>query len=198
MKMTNYIFISPQLVAKVEKKVNRLIADWEIDPSERHTVYQMVATIESGVDTKVFYRNDGIVCDGWNGYRHYQADRVDPNPRSAFQGFYRTDKYQMVGWSIYTIASAEDKEAQASRCNLAYSLHLIWEDRPMCWGFVSFQDYCTPEEQEEAASALQLKPHVKRITCEPKSEMSWMYRLRVQTTRKKSGLKTEWRERIEK
>jgi hypothetical protein len=195
-KMTNYIFINPQLIAKIEEKVNRLMIDWEINPNERHMVYQMTAAIESGVDTKVFYHNDGIVCDGWNGYRHYQADRVDPDPRSAFQGFYRTDKYQMIGWSIYLIAQAANKEKQAQRCQNAYGHWFVWEDKPMCWGFVSFQDYYTPEEQEAAASALQAKPHVKRVICEPKSKTSWMYRLRAETTRKKSGLRNEWRERI--
>jgi hypothetical protein len=75
--MTNYIFINPQLIAKIEEKVNRLMIDWEINPNERHMVYQMTAAIESGVDTKVFYHNDGIVCDGWNGYRHYQGSEMN-------------------------------------------------------------------------------------------------------------------------
>jgi hypothetical protein len=196
--MTNCIFVNPQLIAKIEEKVNRLMSDWEINPNERHTVYQMVGAIESGVDTKVFYHENGIVCDGWNGYRHYQADRVDPNPRSAFDGFYRTDKYQMVGWSIYLIANAEDKEAQATRCQNAYGYWLIWEDRPMVWGFKSWQDYYTTEEQEAAASALQSQPHVKRVDLEGESEWSGMYRLKVETTCKKSGLKNERKERIAK
>lgn len=191
-----YIFVNPQLIERIEEKVARLMGHWDIDPNERHTVYQMVATIESGIETKVFYHKGGLVCDGWNGYRHHLTDMTDPNPRSAFNGFYRTDKNRMVGWSIYMIAQANDKEAQASRCSLCYGYQFIWEPAPYVWGFASFEDFYTQEEQEAAANVLKAQPHVKRVICEPRSEMSWMYRLRCETTRKKSGLRTEWQQRV--
>jgi hypothetical protein len=190
-----YIFVNPQLINKIQKKVNELVERWNIHRDEIHTIFQMVATIESGMETKLFYDKDGLRYDGWNGYKNYE-NTSDANPSSAFGGFYRLDRHQMVGWSIYLIYQAEDKEAQASHCSLTYSYQLIWENEPRVWGFTSFEDYYTPEEQEAAADKLRGQKHVKRLTLEPKSEMSWMYRLRVQTTRKKSGLKTEWKERV--
>jgi hypothetical protein len=191
-----YIFINPELIKKIEKKVDKLMADWDIDPNERHTIWQMVGTIESGTETRLFYDDNGLVFDGWNGYKG--LENKNPNPRGAFGGFYRTDKHQMVGWSIYLISQADDKESQASRCSLVYGYQFIWEDCPHVWGFYSFQDYYTPEEQAEAAARLACQKHVKKIVQEPKSEMSWMYRVVVETTQKKSGLQNEWRQRVAK
>jgi hypothetical protein len=189
-----YIFINPQLISKIEKKVNKLVARWNIDKNEIHTIWQMVATIESGMETKLFYDNDGLVYDGWNGYK--DSENSNPNPSSAFGGFYRGCKHQMVGWSIYLISKADNKEDQANHCSLTYGYQFIWEDCQRVWGFSSFEDFYTEEEQKIAANELRGQKHVKRIELEPKSEMSWTYRLRVTTTRKKSGLRTEWKERV--
>jgi hypothetical protein len=189
-----YIFINPQLINKIEKKVKQLVSDWNIDKNETHTIWQMVATIESGMETKLFYDNNGLVFDGWNGYKG--SENSNPDPCSAFGGFYRIDKHQMVGWSIYLITQADDKKKQANRCSLVYGYNFIWEDKQMCWGFSSFEDYYTEEEQIMAANELRQQRHVKRVELEPESEWSGMHRIRAQTTRKKSGLRTEWRERV--
>lgn len=192
---TMTIFITPNLIEKIEEKTDQLTRDWNIHKDEYWTVYQMVATIESGVETRLFYDGNGLVYDGWNGYKGMDND--NPDPSAAYGGFYRGDN-RMIGWSIYMIvrAEVEDKQSQIARCWSAYSLDLVWEDENMVWGFYSYQDFYTADDQAAAAAKFEGQRHVKRVVLEEENQFSGMYRMVVETTRKKLGLKNEWKQRV--
>jgi hypothetical protein len=187
-------FINPQLIAKIQKKTGELCVRWDVPQDEMFQVFQMVATIELGLASLVFYDGDGLTCDGWNGYKG--SENSCRNPRSAWGGFYRQEKNQMAGWSVYLIDNAEDKMAQADRCSNAYGYWFIWEDEPRVWGFKGFEDFYTEEERDERADELEDLPHVKKVERHPVSEHSGCYRLETWTTVKKAGLRNEWKERV--
>ena len=189
------IFINPQLIKKIQNKVDTLAARWNYHPNDLHTLWQMVATIEAGYSENLFYDGEGIVCDGWNGHRNF--DNTNPDPNQAFGGFYRSDPAKMVGWSIYVIARAEDKPDQAERCWSAYGYRFWWEDKPMVWGFMGREDYYTEAKAQDAAKEFQAKKSTKRSKIEY-SEFSGMWRLTVETTRNKPTLNHVWKERIAK
>ncbi len=187
------IFVNPQLIEKIQKKVDTLAARWNYQTNDLHCLWQMVATIESGHSEKIFYDGDGIVCDGWNGYK--KIDNANPDPNQAFGGFYRLEPHKMIGWSIYLIARRNDKQAQADSCYSAYGYRFWWEEQPMIWGFLGRQDYYTEAETIEAANEYQAKKSTKRTKI-GYGEFSGMWRLTVETTRQKPTLKHAWKERI--
>lgn len=187
------IYITPDLIKRMDAKVERLMTDWNIHRNELHTLWQMVATIEAGQETRLFYDGNGLVYDGWNGYKGMENDDLDPN--SAWGGFYRGDN-TMVGWAIYLIAGADNKQDQCKICWRAYHKSFVWEEKEMVWGFYSYKDFYTQADQAEEAVRFENQPHVKRVARQGESESSGMYRLIVETTRKKSGLKNEWKQRV--
>lgn len=195
--MNNIIFINPQLIDKIEKKVDELAAAWDYPKDQRFQLFQMVATIEAGYAQKVFYFDNGLVCDGWNGYKSW-TEKNDPDPKAAWQGFYRTEPHQMVGWSIYMITQADDKLAQADRCWSAYGYRFHWENEPQVWGYRGWQDFYTEDEADQAIEALAQDKHIISISNPKFLEMSWMWRIEATSTRKKPALKNVYKERVSK
>lgn len=195
--MNNIIFVNPQLIARIDKKVDKLMVRWDYPKDQRFQLFEMVATIELGYAKKTFYWEDGLVCDGWNGYRSY-TEKNDPNPYHAWQGFYRSEPHQMVGWSVYMIAGAEDKKAQEEMCRRAYGYDFHWEDEPMIWGYRAWQDFYTEDEAAQAVEALAQDKHVISISNPKFLDMSWMWRIEATSTRKKPDLKNVYKERVSK
>lgn len=186
------IFVNPKIIKKIQKKVNKLAARWDYPKDEIFQLWEMVATIELGMSEKTFYDKDGIIHDGWNGYQDY--DNSDVDPRRAWGGFYRLEKNQMAGWSVYMIAQADNKEAQATRCTNAYGWWFHWEPVEMVWGYQGFQDFYTEDEAQQALAKL---TNIKQSEIRY-SDMSGCYQLKVATTRRKPALKHVWRERVAK
>lgn len=192
----NPVFLTQELLEKFNAKAQEIAAHWDYPKDQFFQVYTMVATIELGLTDRCFYFGDGIIFDGWNGYWHTAADKNDPNPYSAYNGFYRMERNQMAGWSCYLIYRASDKQDQLSRCNSAYGYWFEWEEQPKVWGYTSFQEYYTEAEAQEALVPYQGKKTTKRWSIKY-SDMSGCYRLRIEST-KKTGLRNCWRGRIAK
>lgn len=191
------IFINPQLLDKINAKAQKIAAHWDYPKDQFFQVFTMVACIELGQTRRCFYHNNGIIFDGWNGYRS-ALDKSDPNPYSAYQGFYRMEPNQWLGWSLHLVNVAKDDEVrrnQLSRCNLIYHLWLEWEPEPCVWGFINFQDFYTEEEAHTALEAYQDKSWVKRWLIDY-SDISGCWRLKVETVGKKAGLRNSWRGRV--
>lgn len=188
----NHIFVNPKTLEKIQAKAYELAKTWGYDHNDFFQLYQMVATIESGLAERTFYDKDGIVVDGWNGYRN--SNNQDVSPKSAWGGFYRLEKSQMVGWSIYMIARADDKHDQANRCTNAYGHWLVWEEETRVWGYRGWQEFYTEEEAQQFASNLTGK-HIKSIDLQY-SDMSGCWRVMITTTRQKPKMTTVYRERV--
>ena len=192
------IFVTPQLLEKINTKAQKFASQWDYPKDQFFQIYTMVACIELGQTEKCFYHKNGIVFDGWNGYRHTATDMSDPNPYSAYQGFYRMEPNQMLGWSLYMIYRADGDEArqkQLSHCNNVYHLWLEWEPEPRVWGFLNFQDFYTEQEAQTALEAYQGKSWVKRWLIDY-SDMSGCWRLKIETVGKKTGLRNSWKARV--
>lgn len=188
----NHIFVNPKVTEKIQTKVNKLAKVWDYDKNDLFQLYQMVATIESGLAERTFYDKNGIVVDGWNGYKDFDNQNV--NPKSAWGGFYRMEKAQMVGWSIYMIANAEDKHDQASRCTNAYGYWFVWEEEPRVWGYKGWQEFYTEDEANQFVSTL-TGNHIKSLELKH-SDISGCWRVTVTTTRRKPNTTTVYRERV--
>ena len=96
------------------------IQDWQL--------YDMVATIESGHALHLFYRDNTIICDGWNGSRSYNTDDT-PDPYTAYGGYYRTEPGQWYGYSTrlieYCFENTPDLvDQQLERVCIAYGIAL--------------------------------------------------------------------------
>jgi len=198
--MSNYVFVNPDLLKRIDNKVQELAQRWDYPDNQIFQLWQMVGTIESEIATKTHYWGDGIICNGWNGYDDTgPSGQGGEDPYRAWGGFYRQEPTQMVGWSIYLMHRAykdgEPVEDVANRCTNVYGHWLIWEPEARVWGFRGFQDYYTEAEAQNVLASEQGRRGFKRGNVSY-SDISGCYRVNVQNSCAKPRLRDVWKERI--
>lgn len=87
---------------RIHARVKQIRDAYPDSPIQDWQLYDMVATIESGHALRLFYRDNTIICDGWNGSRHYNTDDT-PDPYTAYGGFYRTERGKDYGYATRVI-----------------------------------------------------------------------------------------------
>lgn len=195
--MTKQIFINPQTIEKIEKKVDQICKAYDVSNDRTWQVWQMVATIESGFATITSYHDDGILVGNWNKKLNGE---VDANPISAWGGFYRNEKAQWAGYIIYLTSICDgDKAIEMDRLATIYGYtgRLFWEDEIKVWGYAAWQDCYTASEAEALYKLESRKKGFKWGNVELK-EQTGCWRVKVENSRTKPGLENCYRERIVK
>jgi len=182
-----YKFVSPEFLSKVQETAARMVEEWDYPRDRAFQVVYMVGTIMiGGAKITKFHEcpetgKIGIVVRGWNS-------ESNPNPYSAWGGFYRMERGQDYG-TILHFATSEGCAGWESpgHCITAGGskmglYDLVCEDRPMAWDYAPFVDCRTWEEALELYTTIQeTAPRLKRITVEH-SLVSGCYRVRWETT----------------
>lgn len=179
-------FIGPKILKKIDRKVKQIrqvypngCQDWQL--------FDMVASVVAGVAEKTFFDGNGIVVDGWNGYRSY-TEKNNPNPDSAWGGFYRTEKAQMLGTAIRYARHAQSNGGNAEEVfrNAADTYGFrdwYWEPVERIWGYRAIAQFYSEQEARDVEAQITKLTGYRRHTLEL-SEMSGMWRLIWETSRK--------------
>jgi hypothetical protein len=190
-----YQFLNPDLFRRIDRKVDAILAAFPDTSAQRWQVEEMVGAIEVKACKKTAYVGDGIVVDGWNGYLSYPDLQSNPDPSHAWGGFYRLESGQMAGTTVRYVRHAletggEDAaREQLSRCRLAYHVAYNLEFEPVnrIWGYRVYEEFYTEQEAQDHAARIQAQPGYKRHSL-TFSEMSGMFRVRWETSRKPAHL----------
>jgi len=184
-----YTFIDPTTLDRIERKV-RQIEEAHPDAVQRWQLWQMVATIESGRAEAIRYEGDGLNMRWWSALG-------SPDPSSAHAGFYRQEKYQIMGWALYLVWQKPPEERAAEFDRVMHGVYrhydLRWEDEPMVWGYSGTRDFYTEAEARECADAVKAahggRLRVLEVTY---MERSGGWRVQAESTKK---LRWNWETR---
>lgn len=187
-----YHFVTQQLLDKVSRRADEMAAKWDYPKEQYWQLWQMIATVEIGMAKATRFEDGGIVVRGWN-----DGGFLNPDPNIAWGGFYRLERNQMVGNTLWLVKHAEDKDAELMRVAPVYGFYsMIWENESRVWGYRGYQDYYDEKAANDALEAVDdlLGNRMKRGTVRY-LELSGMYRVEVEATQK-PALDNVHRERI--
>lgn len=195
--------VNPNLFSRIQDNVSRIMESHPDSHIQEWQLFEMVAVIESGHATDIAYNGDGLVCYGWNGYRNMENPHTDPY--KAWNGFFRMEKGKMAG-TMLNLAKLmfEDGKPEDQITDFLYSyscrvgVHSYWifeTNSDMLWGYKAYRDYYTMADAEDGRAVEQQKDGFKRAKV-VYSDVTGMYRLCIETSRKPAGFKRFERARI--
>lgn len=179
-----HYFFDTEMLDKVDRITNEIDERWGYPAETRWQLWDMVATVFIGKARDTRFEDGGIIVRGWNdgGFKN-------PDPKSAHGGFYRLERAQMVGTMIRYVAQKDPEERveEAERLRWVWSecIDVIYEPQHRVWGYVAQQDVYTEDEAQQLAERTLAAKGTRRAAAEY-SEMSGMWRVRWETTRKAS------------
>ena len=198
--MAKLIFITNELLEKIDRKVTKICQHWDVPSSKRFQVWQMVATVESGLAKKTtVIKGKGILVDGWNGYKDL-PDTWSLDPVKAWNGFYRTEPAQMVGWILLLVWREQpaDRQQRLEKLRSTHGYQLEWEDGPRVWGYSAWEDFDTQRLAVDTLANLKgaMGGRLKSYSVSYR-ETTGCWRVSVKATAK-TGLRNEHRARVER
>lgn len=179
--MSKYTFINPENLLQIQRVAAEMAAHWSYDPDLAWQVWDMVGTVMSGKAEITRFEDGGIIVEGWNSGGFH-----NPDPASAWGGFYRLERQQMIGTLLRYVFN-EQPERRAERFDdLRYkwqAYDLIWEPQGRAWGWRGWEQFYRQEEAEARQALLQKDPRCKRTRIRH-LEMIGMWVCEWETTRK--------------
>lgn len=168
------IYLNPTTIKKIDRRAKSVAKAWP-ERAQDWQLWEMCAVAQiAPPQALTFFRDDGLVVDGWNGYRKHPETRNNPCPSSAWQGFYRNEPHKDLAWRLYLAKkgleqgkSAEEVVEEFGRyCKVG--LTIVFEPTPMIWGYRACCTDCWTQEAAKARLEVEkVKKGFKRGHVEP-------------------------------